>query len=796
MKKSIKTIFTVLILNVLFIYTSQAQVSGTVRDSEGAPLAFANVILSTAADTAIIQGAFTDDDGQFSIESDSKGELLVRVSMVGYADYYSQPFNLEEENKVQLNCTLNASAYQLEGVVVEAKVPFLEQSAGKMTVNVAQNISGINGSMLDVLKKVPGVLVINNKVSLAGNANVSILIDGKPTDYLDIESLMSEMSADDIEKIEVISQAGATMDASGSGGVINIILKKNRLKGTNGSLSAGIGRGDLTKYSTNLSLNHRQGAVNVNGSIGFSHNTYWESIDVDRVVGNENFVQSSYNPNMPKTLKVRTGIDWDINEKQNAGASFQGYWGTNSKSKTSITSIFSSDNLIEKVTGQNPVDRSWNFFNGDFYYNWKLDTSGQKLSFSANYSKFSRTSTSISEAASSIGRIFDNQKQLEPGRTNIAAMKLDYTLPVNRQWTINSGLKYSWARSNNQLEAYTEDGDEWTDNAGLSNHYIFTESINAAYLQASYKGKRINFNAGLRYEFSNSSGYSVTIDSTNARKIGQLFPSASVDIPLNTTFGISAAYSYRIKRPGYSSLNPFVFYYDPFSYQKGNPYLKPALTHSAKLSLTYDKQPFFNIGYQRTKDVIMAVTEQDDQTGASFLTIVNMDSHKRYSSSLFFPLSFIRNVNGYGGIIANYDIYKSNYLNGIYNKKKFSYVAFLNASVKLPLDFKLELGGWYNSGGLNGIMEYKNLYGTSIGVEKKLMDNQLSLKLSVEDPVNKFWTADIQYANMNMKVLSKWETKVINFKATYKFGNRYLKKGEKHKSSASDERRRVLDGVD
>ncbi len=788
MKKLIHILFLVIIINS----SSFAQVTGIVHDEHGAPLSFANVILSSALDSSIIEGAFSGDDGTFGFTCESSEQLLIKVSMIGYVDYYSDPFSLKDQNAVELDCGLSNSAYQLEGVVVEATVPFLEQSAGKLTVNVAKNISGINGSMLDVLKKVPGVLVINGNVSLAGTPNVSILMDGKSTDYLDITSLLSEMSADDIEKIEIISQAGATMDASGSGGVINIILKKNTLNGNNGSISAGVGRGDLSKYSTNLRMNHRKGAININGSLGLSHDTYWESIDVTRAVGDQTYVQSSYDPHLPKTLKLGTGIDWDVNDKHAVGASFKGFMGRNDKVKSSFTSIYDRDNLLEEVTGKNANDKSWNYLNSDLYYNWKIDTSGQKLSFSSNYSRFSRASTSLSTATSSVNRFFAAQKQEEPGNTNIAAFKLDYTLPISQQWKMNAGLKYSWAKADNDLRAFEQNDEIWKNNKDLSNHYIFSESIKAAYLQTSFTGKKVSLNVGLRYEFSNSNGYSATLDSTNSRKIGQLFPSASLDIPLNSTFGVSAAYSYRIKRPGYSSLNPFIYYFDPFSYQKGNPYLKPALTHSAKLSLTYNKQPFFNIGYQRTSDVLMAVSEQDDETGATSLMTINMDRHEKYKASLYFPLSFVKGLDGYGGVITSYDVYKSSYLGELYNKKKFSYVAFLQASVKLPKDFKIEFGGWYNSGGLNGIMEYNSLFGTSFGIEKQLMDKQLSLKLSIEDPVNKDWTANINYANMDMDITSKWETKIVNFQATYKFGNRFLKKGKKHKSSASEEAKRVL----
>lgn len=788
--KTVMNILAVILFSSILFQTAYAQVSGQVIGQQsGETIAYANVILAYAKDSSIIAGDFSDDNGNFSFSTDTEEALLVQVSMIGFADYYSPSFFYNKEG-IEINCSLLVATHQLQTVEVVAKVPFLEQTAGKLTVNVAQNISGINGSMLDVLKKVPGVMVINKKVSLGGSSNISILIDGQPTDYLDIETLLSEMSADDIEKVEVISQANATLEASGSGGVINIILKKNKLKGTNGSWSAGVGLGNLIKYNTNLSLNHRTEKVNLNGSLGYSHNTSWESLDVNREIGTQTYEQASYSPSLPQTYKTRLGADWNVAENHTISLNVKAFLGDNDRTKSSHTDFRIGEELQENITSSSPNTKEWNYINTDLFYNWAIDNSGQSISFSSNYSRYTRNSTSIINITSTAND-YPSIKNEEPGETNIQAYKLDYNLPLSKQFTVKSGLKFSQANTDNSLNAFMMEGADWLSNNSLTNHYIFDENIQSAYVQTAFSGDKINFQLGLRYELSNSKGYSATIDSTNTRKIAQLFPSASFDIPLNSTFGVSAAYSYRIKRPDYSTLNPFVSYFDPFSYQKGNPYLRPALTHSAKVSLTYNKQPFFNLEYKKTNDVLMSVTEQDDETGATYLTTTNMKNHKKYGASMFFPLFFIKGLDGYGGVMASYHIYDSPYLGDNYNKKKFSYVAFIQGSAKLPHGFKFEFGGWYNSGGLNGIMEFNNLFSTSFGIQKKLMSDQLTLKLSYDDAFSKYWNADINYANMNMNITSKWETKVLNFKATYKFGNRYLKAAKKRSSSAYEEAKRL-----
>jgi hypothetical protein len=629
----------------VFSLVSNAQISGKIQDkSNNSAIPFANVIAINSSDSTIVKAVLSAEDGTYTFSELATGKYFIKVVMLGYEDYYTPIVDFEKEISISINCKIAISAENLESIDIVAKVPFLEQQAGKMIVNVSDNITGVNGSMMDIMKKIPGVLVINKKLSLAGNQNVTILINGKPTQYLDMKTLMSELPAEDIDKIEVVSQPDATMDATGTGGVINIILKKNKLSGTNGSLRSGFGYGELAKYSFGASINHRKDRFNVFGSGGYSHNTSVENMILERRVGNETYFQDTYQPSYPNTYRINAGFDYDITDKQMMGISLRHVESTNNRINENNTSIESlnSDTIFTLQT-DNKIDRKWFYNSANFYYTIELDTSGQKLNFTTNYGSYDNKSSNLITTQASHNIYYPTQKNDEPGKTDIYAAKLDYKLPFSKKFKINSGIKYSYANVDSDLKASIENnGFGFINNTSLSNHFIFTESIYAAYLKQEFIAKKISFHTGLRLEHSISEGYSVTIDSSANRTISQLFPSAGVSVPINKKLGTSLGYSYRIQRPSYSSLNPFISYLDPYTFEKGNTDLKPELTHSTKFSLTYEHQPFFNLEYNRTSDVLMLVTEQDDNSGVSYATTANLKQYEKYGGSFFFPLDFIK----------------------------------------------------------------------------------------------------------------------------------------------------------
>ena len=785
---------TQLILTGLFVLlcgTVNAQsVKGQLLSSSGEAAEFANVILMQQADSAVVRLELSDSDGRYSFSKVENGDYMIKVSGIGFEDAFSDAFTVKDESVTVPLIRLEAFAQDLETVEVTARKPLLEQRAGRLVVNVDQSITGKGGSVTDLLKKVPGLIVINDRISMAGRSGVTILIDGRPTKYMDIESLLREMPADNIEKIEVISQPGAAFDAEGTGGVINIILKKNTLLGTNGDVSLGLGYGEVEKYRTSVSLNHRVGPWNLSGYAGYSHNAWQERLDLSRILPDVIYDQVSTTPGRPHSGRIRLGADYQINDENRVGLTVSGAGGINNRTGKNTTTITDLEGqFLQSFTNENIQERDWRSITADAFYEWKIDTFGQKFSIDANYASYNRMA--INDLIISDGSIA-NRRNDEPAETKIYSAQMDYVLPLGKTIELQTGVKASIARLDNELKASLWENNDWINDTRRSNRFLFDEDIYAAYVNFAYSKDNWEFNAGLRYEQSISEGYSVTIDSTVNREFRNVFPSVSLVTPLAGSLGMSFAYSYRIERPDYYSLNPFLIYLDPFTFQQGNPFLVPEYTHSGQISVTYDKQPFFNLMYDVTNDVLTEVTEQNDDTGEAFQTNVNLDQYIRYGGSLFFPLDFIaKPVSGYGGVMVFYHDYQANYLDADYAQDQTSVTAFLQANINLPDDWKMEVVGWLQGAGLDGIIRYETFYGVNAGLQKKFLDDRLRVQFSADGIVQKFFHGRVNYQNMNFQILSQWEAPVFRLNLNWKFGNRYLKNREQRKSASESERNRV-----
>lgn len=260
-----KFFFTLLSLFVLAPVFGQLSLTGQLLDEVGVAVGFANVMLLQPEDSTLVKSTVSDADGSFAFKVEEPGAYLLEIAMIGFRDH-QQRIELAEDRVIP-NITLETEITQLSTVEVRARQPLLEQRGNKMIVNVGNSITGTSGSAMDLLRKVPGLLVINNQISMAGQPNISILINGKPTQYLDIQSLIRDYPADNIERIEVINQPGARFDAEGNGGILNIVLKKNVKLGTNGGIRLRTGRGNTGSTVRLLpSITGTSGSIGPTGS--------------------------------------------------------------------------------------------------------------------------------------------------------------------------------------------------------------------------------------------------------------------------------------------------------------------------------------------------------------------------------------------------------------------------------------------------------------------------------------------------------------------------------------------------
>jgi len=768
-------------------------ISGRILD-EQTPAEFTNILLLTASDSAVLKLELADEGGRFSFINVPAADYFIRTTGIGYGEKNHPVFTLSPGQELALpDYQISGSGTNLETIEVVARKPFLEQKAGMLVVNVDQSITGQGGTVIDMLRKVPGIVIAGNRIQMAGKSGLTILIDGRPTKYMDIQSLLRDMPADNIKSIEVISQPGAQYDAEGSGGVINLVLKKNSLLGTNGSVYVGGGYGERAKYRAGGQLSHRAGKLNLTGGASWNRNSWVEGLDLIRRFDDRTFVQTNRDFGLPQSYSLRGGADYDLTDRQRVGLNARYNWGQSPRSANNMTEIRSPETgeLLESFVTSAERERPWASLNLDAFYRIKLDTSGQEINFDASYNRFTRDGR---VELKTVGSDFPDRVNLEPSSADIVSAQVDYKKPLSPTLIFKAGAKASMAELDNELLARFSQAGEMVIDQNLSNQFLYDENIKAAYTSIGWEKGDFSANFGLRFEDTQMEGYNVTLDSFNNRNFSQLFPSLSFNAPAFGPIGVSMAYSYRIERPSYYDLNPFVSYLDPLTFEKGNPFLRPELIHSGQFSLTYEKQPFFNLSYDYTSDVIADVTEQDSETGVAFQNTVNLDRYVRYGGSLFLPLDFIaKPISGYIGGMLFYNDYTSDYLGGQLDQDQWSFTGFFQVNAQLPGDWKGEVSGWYQGKSIEGIIRAEPLYGVSAGVEKDFFDDRLNFILSGDGIVQKFFTGTIRYQEQNLDIRSIWEAPVVSVKLTYKFGNRFLKKNEGRRSSASEERGRLND---
>lgn len=795
-----KTILTFLAAIYLSFSISAQSISGDILDDKGNPIYYATVALYTSADSNYVSAASSDLDGSFEFKSLEAKNYYLKVNMLGYQDVTTDNIDLKSNSTIQKTIQLFEDSQLLSTVEIRDKAPLLEQKADKLIVNVSDNITNTSGSLLDVMKKVPGMIVVQDRLSMAGAGSPTILLNGKSTQYMDVQALLRDMPGDNIKKVEIIHQPGAEYEAAGSGPIINIILKKNSLFGTNGNVTLGVGRGELWDYTTGLNLSHYAGRLNITGGIGYSRNAWVEEISLVRrlttISDQVNGVYDQLNRDAatPKSYRGNIRVDWDMTDQHRFGLESKYYSSDNRRTATNVTDVdLTGTNTQDySLSTDNEIDRSWMYSSINPYYIFEIDTAGRKLELDANFARFEREGLNVLSTTNSLTGAFDQQRNDQPGFNNIFATSLDYTHPLNDILELKVGARYSNAElDNNLMSEFKNNVDLWVNNENQSNHYLFNEKIYATYGKLSFSKGDWSGTAGLRYEKSESQGISLTVNDTLNRPISKLFPSASISRKLGV-LAATVSYSYRIDRPRYSTLNPFVYYLDPFTFEQGNPNIRPELTHSSKFTLSYEGQPFFNIEYKRSNDAIVEVTRQEPNSEEASKTDVNFDDRTIWSGSLFFPLDFIPGLSGYGGVILTHTDFSSFYNEGDFARSKFNTTTFLQAEFKLPGDINAELGGWFTSGQQEGIFRAEHLYGTSFGVSKKFLDNKAKISLGVEDFVNRFWHASVDY-QQDMDLMVTWQAPVVNARFSYKFGNQHLKSKSKKASSASDVIQRAQD---
>jgi outer membrane receptor protein involved in Fe transport len=789
-------------------HKTNAIISGQIMDENQHPLSYATVALLKTGDSSMVTGATTDSLGKFEIEAANNGSYMVRASFIGYNDYKSSPITVNGSDLNLGVISLKPTANSLSGVTIEGQRTTIEHYADKTVVNIGSNVAATGQDALDVLRKAPGVSVDNNNnIALNGKQGVLVLLDDKPT-YLSNDQLaemLKNMPSESISKIELMSNPPAQYDAQGVGGVINIITKKSSKSGLNGDymISGGYGgwdEGGTKRYKTSLTLNDNFGKLNLFGSYYFSHYDGFNDNIITRTI-NFNGVTTMFHENGFNTWhgnysEYKAGFDYSITNSQTLSFIFNGFNDPGYGGVNTTTDISASDGTSSSL---HSFDNSHNpFSNGtyDLSYTDKIDTMGQKISAHIDYAKYSGNGND-----SLTDFFYDaNQNQIGsplilhniyPGTTEIKSAKVDYVKPIKGGIEFDAGLKSSFVTNDNSIELDTLTSDGWKESVSNTDHFIYTENVNAGYIKLSKQWKKLQLSGGLRAEQTHSDGNSLTTGEDVTRNYIDLFPSAYASYTLNSSNQFTFSFSRRIDRPSYQDLNPFRNYLDPYTYQQGNPFLQPEYVNTFEVGYVLAQKYSVTLGYSHTKNVMIQATVQNDTTQNTYVTNQNLANQNNVYMNFSLPFQPTKWWNISANLSGAYIQFLSPYLGGQLNATSWSFNGNLDNNFTLPKNFLFDISANYQSPNVYGVIYSRSQGGIDLGLSKSILKKKIDIKASVSDILNtEQFYGTIDYLDQHIIIDNHWDSRKAWLTLTYHFRENNSNQRE-HNTGIEDEENRV-----
>ena len=625
-----KFIFTSITLFIsLHLFAQQSTITGNIK--AGGEVTGAIVSLIKAADSSVVKTNLCEANGSFVFSNVMAGSYLLSISHVGYVRFYTKPFPVEPNQKLQLEpISLLAASKDLTEITVTGKKQFIERKIDRLVLNPDAIIGNAGGNALEVLEKAPGLQVdADGNISFKGKQGVMVFIDDKPSflQAQDLANYLRSLPAGSIEIVELMSNPPAKYDAAGNAGIINIKLKKNMLKGFNGSLSLGYGQGRYHRTNNSFNINYRINKINVYSNLSWNQNHSYQDLTINRNyftptgIKSSAFTQNSYIKKEGEGLNLKIGTDYYISKKSTAGLVLSGFENRNFSPVVNRSKVLNKTNQVDSsVLATNPSDRKWQNGSINLNYTYKINSKGSELSANADYLYYDADITQKLESfnfnPSNILTSKSTLQSLLPAALRIQTFKTDYLSPLKGNAKLEAGVKFSLVKTDNTASVFDIFNNFKVPNYEFSNKFLYDENINAAYLSYAKEGKKLSIQTGMRIENTNIRGRQlgnpVIKDSSFVRNYSNLFPTLYLQYKFDTLQNNQLMFSLgrRIERPNYQDLNPFSYPLDRFTYYGGNPFLQPTLAYYAELSHTFKNKITTSFDYSITDNVIMETNEQ------------------------------------------------------------------------------------------------------------------------------------------------------------------------------------------
>ncbi|HEX8655894.1 MAG TPA: outer membrane beta-barrel protein [Hymenobacter sp.] len=792
---------------------AQAQtgtLSGQTRDTDGASVPFANVLLLHLPDSAVLKATAADDQGRYTLDNLAPGTYALQARMLSYRNSGAVGVAVPEAGGPVAvpPLVLRAAQVQLQEVQVTGTRPFIEQQADKTVLNVGSSIVAAGSTALEVLEKAPGVVFDRQSevLSLRGKQGVLVLIDGKPSNLpaSEVVALLQNMPSNSIDKIELLTNPSARYDAAGNAGIINIALKKSLEFGSNTSLTAGGAYGRRAKYNGGANYNLRRQGFNFFGSYNAAYNPQWVLYDNVRTVrtGAESVVLDQITPRQtaPFTNTAKLGADFALNPRNTLGVLFNGLLTDQRLHSQNETTLYRQEQALDSVVTlgnrQRTALRSWS---GNLNWRRTFAAPGRELTADLDYSAFRRE-----QQERLLNRFLGlDQRELSPASRfesgnaadiTVYAAKADYGQPLGATGRVELGAKSSYVVSNNLAEFRRDEQGVWVPDALLSNDFTYRENISAAY--ASYKaplGSTFDLQTGLRLEHTRARGRSASQGQGIRRGYLELFPTVFLTQKLPGKHTLQYTYSRRIDRPSYQQLNPFVSFVSLYTYIQGNPYLNPQFTNSLQLSYTHPKGFIVSGSVSRTRNQMTRFPSQNDVTRIEVVSIANLDRVDNAALTITAPLALTQIWTTTSNLNLFYNRFSLRQPDGRPFVNQQAALTFNSTSTwAFSRRFSTELSGFYNSPTRFALGRVRHQWQLSAGAQYTFPNGRTVVKLSGTDLLNTTrYNSRLRYQNLDIVFANRWESTQVRLTLNHRLGNDKLKAAPARKISVNEEQKRI-----
>ncbi|MBS4060072.1 MAG: TonB-dependent receptor [Bacteroidetes bacterium] len=811
--KSNQYLFILIILftgfsNLALGQQNETQIKGYIFSPENTPAMYSTVILLNQ-DSVFMKGAFSQDDGSFVFDNIEQGTYFVLVRNIEFQTYMSQAVTIKKNEKILLDrINLKTSINQLNEVVVTARKAVLEVHADKMVYNVSSSINASGNSGLEMLGKAPGVIVdMDNNIILQGKSGVQVFINGRPSRLSgnDLSNFLESMRSDNIDYVEIITNPSAKYDAEGTGGIINIVLKKNVNLGFNGNLTGNFSQGIYAKGSVGTTLNYSAEKINLYTNINTSLDNWQDDFRETALQSGFLLNKKSDGLNTRKGFSFSGGLDYALSSKQSLSIDGRVFINKRDNKLFSTTGIFDASDigfgeiLRAEVLDKMPTEN----YNLNVNYriipnktsNFSVDLSLGK--YSGNKNTF-QPNDYLEASSGTILRSFNSEYDAMTA-IDLRSALFDFEKKL-KSFTLSAGAKYSYISTNNQLEFYNIQNDLPVFDINKSNDFTYLEKIAALYFIVNSKPTdKITINAGLRMENTSSLGRLEsevpTEDNEVARNYTNFFPNISISFDDKKNSVISASFGKRITRPNYQDLNPFESRMSELSSWKGNPFLKPNYITNYQLTYSLKRKLIIANNYSITRDFFATIFEISEEKG-SILIPRNMDKSTTNGLSVSYPLQILKWWELSSFFIFNYSTYKGDLEGTKIDLKSTQSSLRMQNNMRLPGGVAMEVtfniwGPWVWRGSVN----VEGSYGLNFGIKKDFFDRRLLVQLTGNDILNS--SSDFyyksNYGGMIVDGVRSFDNRRVGVNVTYNFGNQKAKIKKRAKSAIDDELKRISD---